>query len=177
MICKEPFVVSLLMVSSSHKYFYHRKSNHHGKHARNFGHIKNVANFEDYHLLYRLRNAIQSKQRNHTQIANLTTLRTNAQNSIASVTASKTAFSNATSCTTKPHSTRSKKHSTRVVNALDATDATDKLVKDAKHQQQNSRQTRRRKTKTSFNSKRWCRRRQIHFSFTTILRQLNWQFW
>ncbi len=95
------------------------------------GHAKNVANFEDlisfctgYGTQYNPSKAI-------LQIANLTTLRTNAQNSIASVTASKTAFSNATNARQAAFDPL-KKHSTRVVNALDATDATDKLVKDAK---------------------------------------------
>lgn len=95
------------------------------------GHAKNAANFEDLISFCTGYGAQYNPSKAILQIANLTTLHTNAQNSIGSVTASKTAFSNATNARQNAFDPL-KKHCTRVVNALDATDATDKLVKDAK---------------------------------------------
>jgi len=95
------------------------------------GHAKNVANFEDLISFCTSYGATYNPSKAILQIPNLTILRTNAQNSIGSVTATKTAFSNTVNVRQTAF-TPLKKLSTRIVNALDATDATDKLVKDAR---------------------------------------------
>jgi len=95
------------------------------------GHAKNVANFEDLISFCTGYGGSYNPSKAILQIANLTTLHTNAGTSVSGVTTSKTAFSNATNARQTAFDPL-KKLCTRIVNALDATDATDKLVKDAK---------------------------------------------
>jgi hypothetical protein len=95
------------------------------------GHAKNVANFEDLISFCNGYGGSYNPSKAILQIGNLTTLQSNALNSIAGVTSSKTAFANATNARQTGFDPL-KKLCTRIVNALDATDATDKLVKDAK---------------------------------------------
>lgn len=94
------------------------------------GHAKNSANFEDLISFCTGYGATYNPSKAILQIPNLTTLRTNAQSSIGSVTVSKTAFTNATNARQTAFDPL-KKLCTRIVNAFDATDATDKQVKDA----------------------------------------------
>ena len=95
------------------------------------GHAKNVANFEDLISFCNGYGGSYNPSKAILQIGNLTTLHSNAQNSLAGVTSSKTSFANATNARQTSFDPL-KKLCTRIVNALDATDATDKLVKDAK---------------------------------------------
>jgi len=95
------------------------------------GHAKNVANFEDLISFCNGYGGQYNPSKAILQIANLTTLHTNAQSSVAGVNTSKTAFTNATNSRQAAFDPL-KKLCTRIVNALDATDATDKMVKDAK---------------------------------------------
>jgi len=95
------------------------------------GHAKNVANFEDLISFCTGYGATYNPSKAAIKIAALTTLHTNAQNSIGGVNTSKTAFTNATNARQAAFDPL-KKLCTKIVNALDATDATDKLVKDAK---------------------------------------------
>jgi len=60
------------------------------------GHAKNVANFEDLISFCTGYGATYNPSKAAIKIAALTTLQTNAQSSIGSVTTSKVAFTNAT---------------------------------------------------------------------------------
>ncbi len=95
------------------------------------GHSKNVANFEDLISFCTAYGASYNPSKAAIQIASLSTLNTNALNSISGFTTNKTAFSNATNARQAAFEPL-KKLSTKIVNALDATDANDKLVANAK---------------------------------------------
>jgi hypothetical protein len=95
------------------------------------GHAKNVANFEDLISFCTGYGASYNPSKASIQLAALSTLHTNAQNSLSGVTSSKTAFTNATNARQAAFDPI-KKLATRIVNALDATDASDKMVADAK---------------------------------------------
>lgn len=95
------------------------------------GNAKNAANFEDLISFCTGYGGQYNPSKATLQIANLTTLHSNALTSIAKVNGSKIIFTNATNARQAAFEPL-KKLCTKIVNALDATDATDKLVKDAK---------------------------------------------
>ncbi len=95
------------------------------------GHAKNVANLEDLISFCTGYGATYNPSKAAIKIAALTTLHTNAGNSISGVVTSKNAFDTATNARQAAFDPL-KKLSTKIVNALDATDASDSMVKDAK---------------------------------------------
>lgn len=95
------------------------------------GHAKNVANFED--LINRCTGfgISYNPNLNAIKIANMNTLRTNANNALASVVSTFTAYENAVNARQIIFDPL-QKMATRIINALIASGVSDQIVKDAK---------------------------------------------
>lgn len=95
------------------------------------GHAKNVANFENLISFCTGYGTAYNPTKTSIKVAAMNTLLTSARNSLQTVKTTKTAFDKATNARETAFENL-KKHSTRIVNALEATDATKQTVDDAK---------------------------------------------
>ena len=95
------------------------------------GHAKNVANFQDLIEFVTGYGATYNPSKSSLKLAELVTLKSSAENTLADVIAKNTAYSNKVNERISAFS-ELKSLSTRLVNALQTTDATDKTIEDAK---------------------------------------------